>query len=78
MTKDALIKLLNDRKVPPPLYSLNGVASGECFCVVKENDVWKVVYSERGKVSDIQGGLTEEEAYDLIYREFREMYGWSN
>jgi hypothetical protein len=78
MKKDTLIKLLSDHNVPAQLYSLDGIASGECYCVVNENGVWKVAYSERGKVSDIQGGLTEDEAYDLIYREFREMYGWSS
>ena len=77
MKKDELIKTLNINKVPHQMYSLGEIGRGECHCVVKENNLWKVIYVERGKISDVKTGLSEEEAYDLVYDEFKSMYGWN-
>ena len=77
MNKDELIKTLTDKNVPHQMYSLGEIGRGECYCVVEDNDSWKVSYVERGKVSEIQADLSEEEAYDLVYEEFKSMYGWN-
>lgn len=77
MTKVELEALLETKKVPKQMYSLEGLMNGECYCIVKDADFWKVVYMERGRVNDVAIGLTEEEAYDVIYDEFYSMYGWA-
>ncbi len=77
MKKDELIKTLSDRNVPHQMYSLGEIGRGECYSIIEDSGSWKVVYVERGKVSDIESGLTEEEAYDFVFKEFKSMYGWS-
>ncbi len=76
MKKEDLKAALVAKKVPKQMYSLDGLKDGECYCSVRDGDSWKVVYMERGRSSDIAAGLTEGEAYDTIYNEFRAMYGW--
>jgi hypothetical protein len=76
MTKEELEAALEAKKVPKQMYSLEGLKDGECYCIVKDGDSWKVVYMERGRASDVATGLTGGEAYDTIYNEFRAMYGW--
>lgn len=77
MTRDELQAKLVEKGVHESLYSLDGlVKRSECYCVVPENGAWKVVYIERGEVSEIAAGLTQSEAYDLLYSEFRTVYGW--
>lgn len=77
MKKDELIKALSDRNVPYQMYSLGEVGRGECYSVIEDNGSWKVAYLEREKQSDIKSGLTEEDAYDLVFKEFSSMYGWN-
>lgn len=77
MTKEELKVVLETKKVPKQMYSLEELKDGECYCVVKDSNSWKVVYMERGRASDVAVGLTEGEAYDTIYNEFHAMYGWS-
>lgn len=78
MTHEELQAKLTAKGVPEQIYSLDGLKNGECHCVVQENGTWKVVYMERGHVSEIATGLTQSEAYDLLYDELRSMYGWQN
>lgn len=78
MKKYDLVKILVDKKVPSQMYSLGDIGRGECYCVVEDSGSWKVSFAERGKVTDIKTGLSEEEAYDLVYKEFKSMYGWKN
>jgi hypothetical protein len=77
MTKTELEASLEAKKVPKQIYSLEGLRDGECYCIVKDGDSWSVIYMERGRTSDIATGLSEDEAYDAIYHEFRSMYGWT-
>lgn len=59
------------------MYSIGELASeSETLSVVMDGEKWKVVYKERGEFSDIETGLTEDEACDLVYKMFKEMYGW--
>lgn len=76
MTKEDLQAILIEKGVPAQIYSLDGLKNGECYCVVRENEKWKVVFMERGHISDIALGLTQTEAYELLYNEFRSMYNW--
>lgn len=78
MTKTELEIALAARGVPPQMYSLDGLKDGECYCVVHDGNAWNVVYMERGRTSDVATGLSESEAYETVYREFRSMYGWSS
>jgi hypothetical protein len=77
MKKAELEATLETKKVPKQMYSLDGVKDGECYCVARDGDAWKVIYMERGRSSDIAAGLSEEDAYDTLYHEFRAMYGWA-
>ncbi len=77
MKKNELIRLLENNKIPHQMYSLGELGRGECYSVIPDAGLWKLVYVERGKVSDIQDGLAEEDAYDLMYQEFKGMYGWT-
>lgn len=78
MTHDELRTELRTRGVPESLFSLNGLKDGECHCVVRENGTWKVVYMDRGKISELASGLTQSAAYEFVYKEFQSMYGWKN
>ena len=77
MKKAELEAALETKKVPTQMYSLDGLKDGECYCVVKDGDTWKLIYMERGRSSDIATGLSKEDAYDTLYNEFRSMYGWA-
>lgn len=77
MKKAELEAFLSAKQVPRQMYSLDGLKNGECYCVLHTEDLWKVVYMERGRTSDVAVGLSESEAYDVIYNEFRSMYGWA-
>jgi len=79
MTRNELQKKLAEKGVHESLYSLEGLAKqSECYSVVQEGGAWKVVYKERGEVTEIATGLSESEAYDLVYTEFQKAYGWQN
>ena len=76
MKKSELASKLEERGVPNRSYSLNGLKDGECLCVVKENGVWKVIYNSRGKITDSTTCISEEAAYDEIYKQIADAYGW--
>lgn len=79
MTRDELQSKLAAKGVHESLYSLDGlVERSECYCVVQEDRTWKVVYKERGEILEIAAGLTQGDAYDLVYRKFRKAYGWQD
>lgn len=79
MTRDELQAKLVAKGVHPGLYSLDGLAEqSECYSVVREGGLWKVVYKERGQITEIATGLSESEAYDLVYSKFRKTYGWQS
>jgi hypothetical protein len=74
--KADLIKKLDEKGVPQQSYSLDGLKGGECLCVVDEDGVWKVVYNSRGKITDSTKCESEEAAYDEIYKQIADAYGW--
>jgi hypothetical protein len=78
MTRDELQAKLSAKAVHPSLYCLDGLARrNECYCVVHEGNAWKVVYIERAEPSDIATGLTESQAYDFVYEQFRKSFKWT-
>jgi hypothetical protein len=76
MTKLQLEAILRQKNVPKFLYSLDGFKDGMCYCVIRDGESWKVIYVERGRISDVAAVLSEEEAYDVLYKELQLMYGW--
>lgn len=77
MTRDELESKLAAKGVHKSLYSLDGLADrSECYSVVQEGVAWKVIYKERGQITEIATGIGVNEAYDLVYNKFRKMYGW--
>jgi len=79
MTRNELQQKLKEKGVHESLYSLDGLENqSECYSVVHEGGVWKVVYKERGEVTEIAVGLSESEAYGFVYTEFQKAYGWQN
>jgi hypothetical protein len=77
MKKDELLTSLEKNNVPRQMYSFGELGGGECYSVLYDGEGWKVLYLERGKVLEIQSGLSEEEAYEVIYMEFKNLYGWA-
>ena len=79
MTREELQAKLAAKGVDPSLYSLDGLAShSECYCVLGEGEKWKVVYKERGEVSEISEFKTQSEAYEMLCGEFRRMFRWQS
>jgi hypothetical protein len=78
MTRDELQAKLTAKGVDAALYSLGEIASeSESYSVVPGDSGWRVLYKERGQLSELVAGLTETAAYDWLYSEFRRMFGWS-
>lgn len=77
MNSDQLKEALTRKRVNESLYSLGQLASqSESYSVVRDGSNWKVVYKERGEFTDIETGLSEDEACDLVYRMFKKMFSW--
>jgi hypothetical protein len=77
--RDALESILQKAGVDPGLYSLYGPASdSESYSIVEHGNKWKVLYKERGEFSEIQSGLTEEDACKLVLHLFATAGAWPN
>lgn len=76
MKRADLIKKLDKKGVPRQSYSLDGLKHGECLCIVEEDGNWKVVYNSRGKITDSTECESEEAAYDEMYKQIADAYGW--
>ncbi|WNJ95699.1 hypothetical protein RND59_00820 [Vibrio ruber] len=76
MRKADLIEKLNEKGVPQQSYSVDGMKGGECLCIVEECGIWKVVYNSRGKITNSVECESEEAAYDEIYKQISDAYGW--
>lgn len=79
MNRDELRTALERKRVDESLYSIDKLADqSESYSVVRDGDRWKVVYKERGEFTDVETGLTEDEACDLVYRMFRDVFCWTD
>lgn len=76
MKKTDLMKKLVEKGVPSQSYSLDGLKGGECLCVVEKDGIWKVVYNSRGRITDSTECESEETAYDELYQQIADAYGW--
>ncbi len=66
MTRAELKQGLNEHRVNPDLYSLDGEVRHNCICLLPQEGGWAVVYSERGD-RDVLGVFeTEVEACDYM------------
>jgi hypothetical protein len=77
MNRDELRATLKQKGVNESLYCLDGPAKqSESYSIVEDGGAWKVVYKERGEFTDVAVNLTLEEACSLVYRMFKETFGW--
>ena len=68
MNRQELQIVLSRAGVHPGLYSLDGPASqSESYSLVRDGEAWKVLYKERGEFQQIQAGLSESAACQLVY-----------
>lgn len=79
MNINELREVLSCKRVNESLYSLDGPAKqSESYSIVEDQGTFKVVYKERGQFTDVGANLTEDEACDLMYRLFRDAFGWTD
>ncbi len=79
MDRADLLSALKEKGINESLYSLDGMHSqSESYSIVQENEKYCVYYKERGKASQLAKELTEEEACNYVYSEFKSMFNWQN
>jgi hypothetical protein len=79
VNSNQLKEILTQKGVNESLYSIGQLASqSESYSIVKHDEKWKVVYKERGSFTDIETDLSENEACDLVYGMFKEMFDWKD
>jgi len=77
MDKSELLSALKSRGVNKNLYSLDGMhKQSESYSIVQEDGGCSVYYKERGKASKLAYKLTEEEACNFVYNEFKSIFNW--
>jgi hypothetical protein len=47
MKLNELKQILNNKKIPVSLYSLNGIKDGDCLCIILNNK-WQLIHIDRG------------------------------
>lgn len=64
-----LKRRLEEARIPPIIYALDGGLPSEKHCINKVPGIntWEVYYSERGVKSDLIRFTTEDEACDYFY-----------
>ena len=45
-------------------------------CVVNRDDSWQVVYNSQGRITSVTECQNEEDAYEELYRQISDAYGW--
>lgn len=72
MTIIELEKALEEINVPKNAYSiLTGGLPNEQLCIVYEENVWKVYYSERGRKSDLKEFNNEKDACEYFFNKLK-------
>jgi hypothetical protein len=78
VNRQELQAALSRAGVHPGLYSLDGLASkSESYSLVHDGETWKVLYKERGEFRQLQAGLSESAACQLVYRLLANAAGFS-
>jgi hypothetical protein len=69
VNRQELQVVLSRAGVHPGLYSLDVPApQSESYSLVQDGEAWKVLYKERGEFQQVQAGLSESAACQLIYK----------
>jgi hypothetical protein len=77
MDKVKLLSALKSRDVHESLYCLDGLhEQSESYSIVEVGDLFSVYYKERGEATELAKNLTEEEACDFVYSEFKSVFNW--
>lgn len=70
MNREELAKVLNELKVNPYMYSLNGMKRGsEEYCLEQIDDKWQFYFAERGKKNELTVFDSESEACKFLLKE---------
>jgi hypothetical protein len=67
MNRAELEEKLAQLGVPDDMYSLEGLADGERYCVVSQDGSVRLVYSERGRITYSEDHPSLESAYAALY-----------
>lgn len=67
MNMSDLEQRLIKERIPIHSYSLKHELPNEVYCIYRNNDLWEVYYSERGRKSSLKNFYSEEEACDYFY-----------
>ena len=79
MNREELRAVLKAKGIKERFYSLDGPATySESYSIVPDGSMLKVVYKERSDFEDVQVGLSETEACDLVYRLLQKEFNWSD
>lgn len=77
LNREDLRAVLKAKGVKDRFYSLDGPAThSESYSIVPDGALLKVVYKERGDFEDVQDGLSEAEACELMYRLLKKEFNW--
>lgn len=76
MKRNELKKILDNKKVPVSLYSLNGIKDGDCLCIVLNNDKWQLIHNDRGSKNYIGDFNSEDEVCNEFYAILKRNYKW--
>lgn len=68
MTLEELKDKLYQYNVPERWYSLDEGLKSDAYIVSKNHSFWEVFYTERGEQHDFQVFISEEEAYDYLWK----------
>lgn len=72
MNKSDLKQLLNRNNIPEWYYNLDEKGeTDQRVCLKKENNIWKVYFTERGEELFVMHFNSESEACDEILRRFK-------
>jgi len=74
MTKTELKQALLEKGIPAPSFSVEGLKSGECMCLIEKEGNYSVVYNSRGKVFAIDTFKSEDAACKFMFTEILKEY----
>lgn len=67
MNKEELRKRLIEERIPQDTYSLDGGFPYDKYCLLQNNGIWEVYYSERGSKFKLKTFTSEENACEYFY-----------
>jgi hypothetical protein len=73
MTKFELKRILDEERINPIFYDLEGELQNDRLCLSQTAGIWRVYYSERGQIWDDKWFASEDEACDEFLRQIRRL-----